>query len=125
LQRKTERDKHAIEVFHHIAITETDHAAAMIAQESGIPSGVVFRIMRVAVDLHDQSFCRTEEIDDPAADHGLSAELVSLQAAVAQGHPQAPLGLGGFASHPRGPGEHGGAICATPAPFATTPNPLL
>ena len=55
-----------------------------------IPNRVLFRIMRVAIDLDDQCFLRTEEIDDAVSDDVLSAELIA-QLRAADSSPQRGL----------------------------------
>jgi len=72
--------------------------------------GVAIAVMQIAdmsgaVGLDDKARTKTDEIDDVAADGYLTAELHSLQAAIAQTRPQGPFVGHGLAPH--GLGEVG------------------
>ena len=115
----TELFKNPIEVTHHILVTETHDAKAMLFQQSAISLEVQFMIVRLTVDFDCQPLGRTEEIDDPIPDYFLTTELVICEPLAAQCLPQAQFRLRHLATHSGGSLEH------RRSRHSTTPNPLL
>ena len=70
--------KDAIKVFADFLIREPDSRVAAQAIRP-ITHIIALWIMRIAVHLHNQSFLRTEEIDDAIADDVLATKLIAAK----------------------------------------------
>jgi len=73
-----DRLKHAFDVIANIRIGEAQHEEAL-RHESGIPNGIGLRIMRIAVDLDDESYRRTEEVDDVRRQNNLTPKFQTVE----------------------------------------------
>jgi len=66
--------QNAIDILHDLGIRKSDCSVAFTGK-SAIPVVVVIRIMRIAIDLDDQSLRRAKKIGDIRSDDCLTAEL--------------------------------------------------
>jgi hypothetical protein len=108
-----------IKIDHHIVIGEAHGPETESSDHSCIACCVSLSVMRIAVDLDNNTARGAEKVDDPPADDSLPPEFEPLEAAAAQCHPEAFFGFGRIIAHFSGAASQ--RLCRD----ATTPNPLL
>ena len=102
VQRLADDMQHPIDVGHHVWIGDMQHGEAQPVQV-GIASFVTRRIgVRVAVDFHDQSGRRTEEVGNRSTDHLLTAELEAAELSIREMSPEALFRLSRIVAHGAG-----------------------
>jgi hypothetical protein len=86
-------------VLEDVPVPEPEHAKALRLQAPGADRVVRdLDIVLTAVDLHDQTSGRTEEVYDIAIDRDLAAPLPAGEPAASKGGPKVLLGVGGAAA---------------------------
>ena len=70
--------ENAVHVAHHVIVGDSNNAEPATSQDFVAYPVFVF-VVRVAVHLHDKRPLRAEKIGDEPADHGLPAELVTVE----------------------------------------------
>ena len=68
--------KHALDVLPHISIREPQRSIAANLVNS-VAAGVALGVVRISVDLYDQSFLGAKEVDDAVPDHMLPPKLIT------------------------------------------------
>jgi hypothetical protein len=103
-QEFAKHGENAVEMVHHVFVDEADDAVTTRFEEAGPPFVILALIvMRIAIHLDDEHLRRSAgEVGDVAANDGLAAELEGLEAAGAEGVPEAQLSGRGIGAHPFG-----------------------